>query len=224
MKVLIFDVETTGLLPKLINPSEVENYPHIIQLSYILYDKEENKIEESFNEYIIIGRKIKIPTIVTKLTGIRKEDCLKGVSIMTGIKKFYNAYKKASFIVAHNLDFDSKMIYIETIRNKEMILSLDNELLKLSNIMNIEKEKAKYCTMKNGRGICNILKLSNDGKEYYLKWPKLIELYEKLFGESIENLHDSLVDTVACLRCYLKMSENIELSNETTKNLIKNLK
>ena len=90
--------------------------------------------------------------------------------------------------------------------------------------MNIEKEKAKYCTMKNGRGICNILKLSNDGKEYYLKWPKLIELYEKLFGESIENLHDSLVDTVACLRCYLKMSENIELSNETTKELIINLK
>lgn len=224
MKVLIFDVETTGLLPKIINPNEIEKYPHIIQLSYILYDKEENRIEESFNEYIIISRKIKIPLIVTKLTGIKKEDCLKGVSMMTGIKRFYNAYKKADYIVAHNLEFDSKMIYIETIRNKEMILTLDSELLKLSNIMNIETEKNKYCTMKNGRGICNILKLSNDGKEYYLKWPKLIELYEKLFGETVENLHDSLVDTVACLRCYLKMSENIELSNETTKELIKNLK
>lgn len=224
MKVLIFDVETTGLLPKIINPNEIEKYPHIIQLSYILYDKEENRIEESFNEYIIISRKIKIPLIVTKLTGIKKEDCLKGVSIMTGIKRFYNAYKKADYIVAHNLEFDSKMIYVETIRNKEMILTLDSELLKLSNIMNIEREKNKYCTMKNGRGICNILKLSNDGKEYYLKWPKLIELYEKLFGETVENLHDSLVDTVACLRCYLKMSENIELSNETTKELIKNLK
>ena len=39
MKVLIFDTETTGL-PEGKNPSiyETQKWPHIIQLSYIVYD------------------------------------------------------------------------------------------------------------------------------------------------------------------------------------------
>ena len=59
MKILIFDVETTGLLPKIIKNEDIDKYPYIIQLSYILFDKDRNKIEEKFDNYIIIKRQIK---------------------------------------------------------------------------------------------------------------------------------------------------------------------
>ncbi len=87
MKILIFDVETTGLLPKIIKNEDIDKYPYIIQLSYILFDKDRNKIEEKFDNYIIIKRQIKIPKIVTDITGIRKEDCLNGVTIHTALDK-----------------------------------------------------------------------------------------------------------------------------------------
>ena len=220
MKVLIFDVETTGLLPKILKKEDIEKYPHVIQLSYILYDCERNNIIDYFNNYIILNRKIKISKKVTELTGIDKELTLTGVSIMTALERFSKAYEEADNIVAHNLEFDSKMILIEMYRNEELIKKLNKNILNLKNVNRIETEKEKYCTMKNGRYICNIKKLSNDGKEYYLKWPKLIELYEKLFNKRIDNLHNSLVDTVACLRCYLKMTGKKELSDEITEGII----
>lgn len=222
MKVLIFDVETTGLLPKVISREEISKYPNIIQLSFILYDTEKKEIEDSLNEYIILNRKTKIPKIVTDLTGIDKEKSLSGVSIISGLEKFNEAYKKANKIVSHNFEFDSKMIYIEVLRNKSIIERINEKLLNLLNIRSVEFEKEKYCTMKKGRYICKIEAISRDGNEYY-KWPKLIELYKELFKEGIENLHDSLVDTVACLRCYLKMTQNYDIGKEETKNLIERL-
>ena len=91
-----------------------------------------------------------------------------------------------------------------------MILSLDNELLKLSNIMNIEKEKEKYCTMKNGINICNIEK-RNENNEIYKKYPSLLELHYKLFNTIPCNLHNSLVDVLICMRCFYKIIFNEDL-------------
>ena len=53
MKILIFDVETTGLLPKIINMENISEYPYIIQLSYILFDTEGNNIEDYFDNEIL---------------------------------------------------------------------------------------------------------------------------------------------------------------------------
>ena len=46
--IMVFDVETSGLLPKKdkSNPNHipVEDYPYILQLSYALYDISSNKL------------------------------------------------------------------------------------------------------------------------------------------------------------------------------------
>ena len=106
---------------------------------------------------------------------------------------------------------------------KKLLKEKMNEgLLNLLNIRSIELDKEKYCTMKTGRYVCKIKAISKDGNEY-LKWPKLIELYKELFKEGIENLHDSLVDTVACLRCYLKMTQNYDIGKDKTNELIEKL-
>ena len=53
------------------------------------------------------------------------------------------------------------------------------------------------CTMEKGKHITNISLKGKYG--YYKKSPKLQELYEKLFGNIPENLHNSLVDCKVCL-------------------------
>ena len=41
--------------------------------------------------------------------------------------------------------------------------------------------------------------------------PKLVELYQELFRGTPANLHNSLVDTLVCMRCYLKMRHGIDI-------------
>ena len=42
MKVLVFDTETTGLIPKKTSVFDTTKWPYVVQLSYILYDTESN--------------------------------------------------------------------------------------------------------------------------------------------------------------------------------------
>ena len=218
MKVLIFDVETTGLLPKNIKNEEIEKYPYIIQLSYILFEKDINKIVEKFDNYIILKRRIKIPKIVTDLTGITKENCLSGVTIHTVLSNIYNAMEKADVIVAHNIEFDSRMLMVELERNNIMLNATNPEVFNI--VRNLEKKN--YCTMMNGKLVCKIKALTKGGKEY-IKWPKLIELYRKLFNGEVDNLHNSLVDALVCLRCYLKMSNNINIEDDDFTKLLEDV-
>lgn len=217
MKVLIFDVETTGLLPKIINTEEIDSYPYIIQLSYILFDTDKNTLVDYFDNYIIQKRHTKIPNEVTRLTGINKDMCLTGVTMITGLEKIYNAMNESECIVAHNIEFDSRMLFIELMRNKGYI-DINMADGRLFNIIKLI-ERNNYCTMKNGINICKIIAKSKNGKEYY-KWPKLSELHKILFGMDVDNLHNSLVDTLVCLRCCLKMKYNIYLEDDIFNNLI----
>ena len=217
MKVLIFDVETTGLLPKIIKTEDIDSYPNIIQLSYILFDTDKNVLLDYFDNYIIQKRHTKIPIEVTRLTGINKEMCLGGVTMITGLEKIYSAMNEAECIVAHNIEFDSRMLFIELMRNKLYIEErmIDGKIFDIIKLI----ERNNYCTMKNGINICKIVAKSKDGKEYY-KWPKLLELYKKLFDKEVDNLHNSLVDTLVCLRCCLKMKYNIYLEDDIFNSLI----
>ena len=42
MKILVFDTETTGLPEKNASIYDTDKWPHIVQLSYVLYDMETN--------------------------------------------------------------------------------------------------------------------------------------------------------------------------------------
>ena len=67
-----------------------------------------------------------------------------------------------------------------------------------------------YCTMKNGKKICNIT-IEKPDKKVFVKFPKLVELYKLMFNETPENLHDAKVDALVCLRCFLKMELNVDI-------------
>ena len=177
--------------------------PYITQLCFILYDTETKVIEMVFNKYIKIPQHVIIPEKVIEITGITKELCdTQGINIVDALGTFIKACSQANILVAHNMQFDKKMIEIELIRNN--LFGVDEP--------NYFKIIKKECTMAIGKPICNITIPSKYGK-LFLKNPKLKELHEKLFGSIPENLHDAEVDTIACLRCYIQMIYGYDMNN-----------
>jgi DNA polymerase III epsilon subunit-like protein len=217
---LVFDVETSGLLPNkrgTANSLPITAYPYILQLSFAIYDLTEKKIIRQYDSYVDIPDDIRISEFVTNLTGITNEICKeKGKPIVEVLEQLYEAYMFCEGIVAHNLDFDEKMVMVELERNRPSIMEKAPYCFMIFNTM-YEKVHGidRYCTMKKGTEICNILVESKyPGRAPSKKWPKLIELYGILFdGTTVEGLHNSMIDVLTCLRCYLKMRHGY---NDTT--------
>ena len=218
-RILIFDVETSGLMPRADYtkpPPPVEAYPYILQISFVIYDLTNWRVERMYNTYIRVAPSVEISPFITELTGITREKCDNGVPIVEALTEFYNEYRKSDMIVAHNIDFDKAMITLEMQRNAESMVSVcPHYSCVFSEMYNKLNNVEIYCTMKSGKNLCNIMvKPANKidattGAEIesktYKKFPKLSELHEFLFNETPKNLHDSMVDTIVCLRCLLLM-------------------
>jgi DNA polymerase III subunit epsilon len=216
---LFFDVETSGLLPnqkaKQLDLKNLEQYPYILQISYILYDLERNMVIEKYNHYIR-NPKIEVSAEITELTGITKELMVeKGVYIEDALETFKCAFLQCSYIIAHNIEFDSKMITIETERNRPYLQTVTYSILStIESNIDITKE----CTMQMTVDFCNIERVNSRG--VYKKLPRLSELYQILFGTTLENFHNSMVDVFACIRCYLKYKYDYTIEESEFKRMI----
>ena len=105
-KIIIFDTETTGL-PKsrqsLVN--NTEEWPYIVQFSYIIYDLTTNQIEVVSDHIIKLEEDIDIPEESSKIHGITKEiSNEKGVSIKEVIDRFIVDLSDCQLLIAHNLE------------------------------------------------------------------------------------------------------------------------
>lgn len=205
MKVLVFDVETTGLPTKWNPPvNEQQWWPYIVQFSWIIYNIEKNKVEITKDKFIKLEKGMKIPEESTKIHGITNETMnLVGISIKNVLSDFINDLKKAEVVIAHNLKFDKSMVMVECNRNN----------------LDVHFEKQEFCTMLYGEKMCGLTRVNKYGRTVS-KYPKLIELHNKLFGYEPTNLHNSLYDIVVCLRCYIKLRYNRDLleTNEKMKS------
>jgi DNA polymerase III epsilon subunit-like protein len=224
---MVFDVETTGLLPS--NKKEtpkLTDYPYITQLSYVIYDKNTDTIFKSVNHYIRLPEDVQIPEIVTKITGITKEICLeKGISILQALMEFYRDIHNCDIIVAHNYAFDYQIIQAEMKRNYDFLYKQKcKKALEIFTSEYLENNRKRYyCTMQMSIYICklpfktrtttttkinagvNITPRQYQVKKVTYKFPKLSELHNHLFGFVPENLHDAQVDVETCLRCYKQL-------------------
>lgn len=204
--ILVFDVETTGLIPK--HTLDTDKMPYIIQLSFVLFNAKTLQIIKKYNSYIKI-KNIIIEDKIIELTGITNSICEnRGISIIDAITELYNAYINCHCIIAHNLNFDRKMIEIEMIRNKLTYPIFRNNIIPL------------YCTMMESINICNITVDGKNGK--FKKFPKLVELYNQLFRYIPDNLHNSMVDVIVCLRCFLKIKMRKEIHNVKYRYIMNN--
>jgi DNA polymerase III subunit epsilon len=205
-KYVIFDTETTDMLKRYKGLNDVTQ-PYIIQLCWMIIEGKKSLIKDY---YIKLPETVSIQPGAQAVHGISKEYLNEhGQDMSIVMNEFLNDMKDADYLVSHNIDFDIDMIKIELIR---------------MNILpnNFYPEKCKlYCTMKNGKDICNIILSNSRGQ--YIKNPKLIELYQKLFTEEPVNLHCAKSDTIYCGRCFYKMKRDKDLfeKHSNIKNLVK---
>lgn len=210
MKILVFDTETTGLPVKGASIYEKNKWPYIIQISYILYDLSTN---ETFikDNYVKINPTVEITPGSFEAHKITREMLNeKGIHIVEAMNNFNALLYSCDLVIGHNLSFDKRMVFVECLRHQ-----LDQKFT----IFNQDKKicKPEYCTMKNTTEFCNLIRLSQSNKTY-LKSPSLTELYQKLFPEETlpANLHNSIVDVLITLRCYMKYQHNIDIVKTNT--------
>lgn len=188
--IIVFDCETTGLLPK----KKGEASPLITQISFVLYDLEEKNMIQTYDEYVKLPTEVVLSQVVMEVTGITRETLDKeGLDIRVILEDFYNAVLKADLIVAHNMDFDFAVILSASAK---VFTALERELH--------VRSKSLLCTMKKGINLCKIDRTNSRG--HYYKYPTLAELHTHLFGYVPKNLHDARIDVLCCLRCFLKMA------------------
>ena len=192
--ILVFDTETTGLLPKNISKVDIKNLPYVVQMSWVIFDLELKKVIKT-QDYIV-----KVDSHISNFEIHGINDLIsqeKGVEIGRVMKEFFCDLNEIDLLVAHNFNFDSSMIEIELLRLKR---NLEIKWL---------YKKDYYCTMMATVQFCEL-----ESKFYgTYKWPKLCELYELMWGYQFENQHNSLADVNATLRCYLKFVHDINLYN-----------
>jgi len=129
-RVIVFDVETSGLLPK----NSYQQFPHILQLSYMVYNTETRTIEKKYNAYIKIPHDVVITDEITELTGITREKCDEyGIPILEALYAMYLDYIVCDCVIAHNLIFDAIMLGVELERH--------DAPAELRNLMNHDYEK-----------------------------------------------------------------------------------
>ena len=181
---LFFDTETTGL-PKSWKASvtDLNNWPRLVQLAYLYYDKSGNRI--SGGDFIVKPEGFTIPAHVSKIHGISTERALKeGQSITSVLQHFNSLVEEADYLVAHNMAFDEKIVGAEFLRN---------------GMANSIPSKNKICTMEKTTNFCAI------PGPYGYKWPKLSELHYRLFKANFDEAHNAAVDITATAKCFWEL-------------------
>jgi DNA polymerase III subunit epsilon len=181
---LFFDTETAGIPKNRKAPaSDSPNWPRLVQLAWLSTDA--NGAEQKSAEYIIKPRGFSIPQAATRIHGITNEFASqRGVDLGLVLEEIVADLTKAMVLIAHNLEFDEKIVGAEFFR-----LGHRNHF----------DQKKKRCTMKSATNFCQL-----PGR-YGYKWPSLDELHTALFREDFDNRHSALADVRACARCYFEL-------------------
>jgi DNA polymerase-3 subunit epsilon len=119
MRVLIFDTETTGLPPRNTPTNQTDKWPHVVQLSWVIYNDETKVVEEEQDYIISLGTHIPISPESIAIHGITGDlSRARGVPIEVALFDFKHAANRCGKMVAHNLEFDKNMLLVELYRTR----------------------------------------------------------------------------------------------------------
>lgn len=181
---LFFDTETNGFPPK----------ARMTQLAFILLDENMNVIQQYSSHVLPDGWTVPKDKFFID-NNMSTERCqAEGIPVYDVLRKFQEALKLCKYKIAHNINFDNKIV------SKEIQLAgITHELFQF---------KKSYCTMLNTTDLVGIKKSHAGGN----KWPKLIELHQFLFNKDFKGAHDALDDVKAMVNCFVEL-KNRKLIN-----------
>jgi DNA polymerase III epsilon subunit-like protein len=201
---------------------------YIAQLSYCVFNTETNEMKK-FNKYIsdipadvVMSKKENPqthPIIKATLEAAERASPEDKATLMDSLQEFYVDFMRSSVVVAHNADFDQRMVFFELYRR------FRESQVARQIYTNIKKNIGKYlCTMCMYKDIVKIntkivaassVRIPYTEKTYVdralverksIKVPALWEVYDKLFGypPDASALHDSMIDVVVLLRVFYR--------------------
>ena len=183
---LFFDTETTGL-PKKKHASmrRVANWPRIVELGWVLTDREGTVIEEE--GLLVRPDGFTVPAASTAIHGITTEQATEqGAEIREVLARFLLALEQSELICGHQISFDHRVVGAELIRAGMPVDLLD---------------RPRFCTMEASK----TLRTPVDGHR-----PRpfsLSALYLHLFNEPFTGAHRALADAKACAACFFAIRD-----------------
>lgn len=178
---MCLDVETDGLPLDYKEPfSNLDNWPHIVQLSYVLFNIVDGKIHRLAEQDFILSPNDSYSIPANMIHGITNETAsIVGYRRQNVFKFLANQLEYVDYIIGHNISFDINVLRSEFEREK----------------VNVEKQFdyiQLICTMKSAE------RLYPKGNP----WPKLEKLYKDLTGEALAGAHNALSDVHATIECF----------------------
>lgn len=194
------DTETTGLPLDANRPNtELDNWPYLVQVAIIVEDDNYGVLAR--RNIIIKPDGYTIPESSTQIHGISNESAVKNGEERNKVIPFLDfVLYNSDIIIGHNVLFDLDVIKCEIIRVKGQ-----------SNVLFDKKKPHIIDTMEIGMLFCKIpnLSFSTRLKQPY-KYPKLNELYYKLFNKHFNGQHDAMADVQATYDCYYELKRKSE--------------
>ena len=193
---LFIDSETDGL-PDWRAPSTSKQQPHIVQLAALLTD-DDGHGKASMNS-VVKPDGWEIPPEMTAIHGISQEHALQeGVGIKTVLQDFVDLLGQANLVVAHNVNFDARMIRIQMLRNRG----------RFGEWAKVWKTWPKFDTQARATQFCKLPpteKMMAAGRKGF-KTPKLEEALRILCGQEIgEDAHNASHDVKACRQVFFAL-------------------
>ena len=186
-KLVFFDTETDGLPKNYKAPvTDTHNWPRIMQLGWVVADKETRTVISSHDHLIIPpdGGFAKPTSPEGHIHGFTDEMCReRGNHLRDVLSMFFIDVLDADMVIAHNMGFDRAIVGAECIRTG----------------MSPKPSAGFFCTMLATVDYCAL------PGPYGYKWPKLQELYRKLFNEEFDGAHGAIQDATATMRCYFEL-------------------
>ena len=189
------DTETTGLpINDNLPYTELDNWPHLVQVALIIEDDNYGILAK--RNMILKPNGYSIPESSARIHGISNAQAIKVGEDRKHVIGFLDqVLSNSNIVIGHNVSFDLNVVKAEIIRVK----GIENALLTTKNHNVVD-------TMKMGMNICKIPNLSfHTRMSQPYKYPKLDELYYKLFNKHFNNQHDAMADVQAAYDCYYEL-------------------
>lgn len=181
---VVFDCETTGLPKSWGLPLTL--WPRMVEFAAVKFE-DGQPISETVR-FIVKPQGYYIPDSATQLHGIsHSKAMIEGIPILEGLQIIQNFLGNADRIIAHNSDFDKKIVTREQIAAGFKRPFLD-------------EDKRIFCTKARSTAILKLKKERGGG----YKWPSLFELCQYC-GVVNEDAHSALSDVMATYECYVAM-------------------
>lgn len=195
---LFIDTETTGLpLNDKAAYTNLDNWPYLVQVALIIEDDNYGILAK--RNIILKPDGYSIPESSARIHGISNTKAVKEGEDRKQVICFLDTVLyNSDIIIGHNILFDLNVVKAEIIRVK----GIENALF-------VKKEPNIMDTMKMGTNVCKIPNLyfySRQDQPY--KYPKLDELYYKLFHKHFDDQHDAMSDIQATYDCYYELKKN----------------